>query len=162
MLSLVALGTSCIITPPSRPSSYRCLLHCHPVIPLEGVCHHLGQLPPPLRPQVPAQAVLSPQLLEAHLLSCKTAGASGLRSPRRGQGPHRSRRRWMAWSRLALEAPLRRDWAPNRVGTLADGREGPESCTCRNRGCYAVVRERTGDLMAHLGSVWVTASFLMV
>lgn len=53
--------------------TYRCLLHCHPVILVEGVRHHLGQLSPSLRPQVPAETVLPPQLLEAHFLSCKAA-----------------------------------------------------------------------------------------
>lgn len=49
-------------------SPHRCLLHCHPVVPVEGHCHHPGELPAPLRPQVPETEVFSPQLLEAHVL----------------------------------------------------------------------------------------------
>lgn len=49
-------------------SPHRCLLHCHLVVPVEGHCHHPGELPAPLRPQVPETEVFSPQLLEAHVL----------------------------------------------------------------------------------------------
>lgn len=61
--------------------TYRCLLHCHPVIPLEGVRHHLGQLSPPLCPQVPAETVLPTQLLEAHFLKLQGCLGQGLRPP---------------------------------------------------------------------------------
>lgn len=108
--------------------TYRCLLHCHPVIPLEGVRHHLGQLSPPLCPQVPAETVLPTQLLEAHFLSCRAASgrASGLRrSPRRRSSSTRtSRLCWTVQSWLAHEASLRRHWAPNGDGTLVEPEGG--------------------------------------
>lgn len=92
--------------------AYRCLLHRYPVIPVEGVRHHLGQLSPPLRPQVPAETVLPPQLLEAHFLSCKAAAGppSGLCAvPGGGRVPCMSCLRWMVQSWLPPEAALRRD-----------------------------------------------------
>lgn len=71
-------GLSCISAPLPRRfspwfwlllvSPHRCLLHCHLVVPVEGHCHHPGELPAPLRPQVPETEVFSPQLLEAHVL----------------------------------------------------------------------------------------------
>ncbi|MFT7812867.1 hypothetical protein AGIG_G18367 [Arapaima gigas] len=45
------------------------LFHHHAVVRVEGNSHHPGQLPTALHPQVPAPEVLSPQLLQAHLLS---------------------------------------------------------------------------------------------
>lgn len=68
---LVTSCTSCRTLSHGHLLTYRRLLHRHPVVPLEGVCHHSGQLPAPLRPQVPAETVLPAQLLEAHLISCR-------------------------------------------------------------------------------------------
>lgn len=62
----------------------------------------------------------------------------------------------MVQSWLPHEASLRRDWAPNGVVTLAEREGGPESCTYQNLGCYAEVKVKTWDLMAHLRFVWVT------
>lgn len=58
-------------------SPHRCLLHCHLVVPVEGHCHHPGELPAPLRPQVPEKEVFSPQLLKAHILGLLLAQDKG-------------------------------------------------------------------------------------
>lgn len=100
--------------------TYRCLLHCYPVVPLEGVRHHPGQLSPPLRPQVPAETVLPPQLLQAHFISCKAAAGPPVSALSLEEVKFRrmSHLRWMAQSQLAHEALPRRDWAPSGVVTL--------------------------------------------
>lgn len=48
--------------------STRCILHHHGIIPVEGDCHHAGELSASLHPQVPAQALLPTQLLQTDLL----------------------------------------------------------------------------------------------
>lgn len=64
------------------PFARRCVLHRHTVVPVESLRNHPGQLPPPLHPQVSAKTVLSPQLLEAHVVGrAPGAGHSGLCSP---------------------------------------------------------------------------------
>jgi len=60
------------------PFACRRVLHRHLVVPVEGVCHHAGQLPAPLRPQVPATTVLPSQLLEAHVLGRVLGRGPGL------------------------------------------------------------------------------------
>lgn len=61
------------------PFAYRCVLHRHLVVPVESLCYHPGQLSPPLHPQVSAKTILSPQLLEAHVVGCALGGGdSGL------------------------------------------------------------------------------------
>lgn len=52
----------------------RHLLHHHRVVPVEGDRHHAGQLPAALHPQVPAQTLLSTQLLQADVLTGEGAG----------------------------------------------------------------------------------------
>lgn len=52
----------------------RHLLHHHRVVPVEGDRHHPGQLPAALHPEVPAQTLLSTQLLQADHLTTKGAG----------------------------------------------------------------------------------------
>lgn len=49
-------------------SFYRCLLHCNFVILVESHRHHSGELPSPLRPEVPEAKVFSPKLFKAHIL----------------------------------------------------------------------------------------------
>lgn len=46
----------------------RRLLHHHGIVLVEGDCHHAGELPAPLHPQVPAQTFLPAKLLQADLL----------------------------------------------------------------------------------------------
>lgn len=112
--------------------TYRCLLHRHPVVPVEGVCHHPGQLPPALCPQVPAEAILPSQLLEAHIVGGR--GRQGrLRSPRGRNSssmcmtPSGGRGQWTVRSWLAQAAPLRH----------TEGSGGrAERCTYWNLGCY--------------------------
>lgn len=49
-------------------SILRCLFHHHPVVRLEGDRHHAGQLLAPVHSEIPAQTLLSSQLLQADLL----------------------------------------------------------------------------------------------
>lgn len=46
-------------------STHRCLLHHHSIVRLEGDRHHAGQLPAPVHPEIPAQTLLTSQLLQA-------------------------------------------------------------------------------------------------
>lgn len=48
--------------------SYRCLLHCNFIILVESHSHHPGELPSPLRPEVPETKVFSPKLFEAYIV----------------------------------------------------------------------------------------------
>lgn len=83
-----------VLCSPLCLSAYRCVLHSHAVIPVEGVCHHAGQLSPPLRPQVPAEAVLPAQLLKAHVLAWALS-----------RGDHGLRASWMARVQVLLPFP---------------------------------------------------------
>lgn len=47
----------------------RYLFHHHRIVPVESDCHHAGELSAPVHPQVPAQTLLSTQLLQADLLN---------------------------------------------------------------------------------------------
>lgn len=46
-------------------STHRCLFHRHAVVRLEGDRHHAGQLLAPVHPEIPAQTLLTSQLLQA-------------------------------------------------------------------------------------------------
>uniref|UniRef100_A0A3B5QRL4 Phospholipid-transporting ATPase n=1 Tax=Xiphophorus maculatus TaxID=8083 RepID=A0A3B5QRL4_XIPMA len=56
----------CFTRVPAR--IHRCVLHHHGVVPVEGDRHHAGQLSASVHPQVPAQTLLSTQLLQVDLL----------------------------------------------------------------------------------------------
>lgn len=64
------LGHSSLLTA-VFPFAYRCVLHRHFVVLVEGLCYHPGQLSAPVRSQVPAETVLPAQLLEAHVVGVR-------------------------------------------------------------------------------------------
>lgn len=57
-------------------STHRCLFHHHPVVRLEGNSHHAGQLLAPVHPEIPAQTLLTSQLLQADLLELRQSSKS--------------------------------------------------------------------------------------
>lgn len=61
---------------------HRCLFHRHSIVRLEGDRHHAGQLLALVHPEIPAQTLLSSQLLQADLLELISKARSTNRKTR--------------------------------------------------------------------------------